>query len=125
MRSSADFSRVRTEGRSWSTPLLVVQAAANRRDTVRVGVVVSKRLGKAVRRNRIRRLIREAVRVLCRRLRSGWDLVIIARSRMTEARFAEVQAALEEALTRAGLLLGPPVATESPTGGFPFVIGES
>ncbi len=124
LRSSADFSRVRTEGRSWSSPLLVIQAAPNRLDTIRIGVIVSKRLGKAVRRNRIRRLIREAARVLCQRLRGGWDLVIIARSRMAEATFAEVQAALEEVLTRARLLDGPPVATESPTGGFPFATEE-
>jgi len=120
LRKSNEFRRVRTEGRSWSSPLLVVQAARNQLETVRVGIIVSKRLGNAVRRNRVRRVIRETLRALCHRLRAGWDLVIIARSPILEARYVEVFTALEDVLNRAALLDGPPVASESPAGGFPF-----
>jgi len=125
LRSKADFNRVRSEGRSWSSQLFVLQAAPNRLGTIRVGIVASKRLGKAVRRNRVRRLVREAMRALCGRLSSGWDLVIIARSRTVGASLAEIQEALEDVLKRAGLFDGPPVANESPTGGFPFPSADS
>lgn len=125
LRSSSEFSRVRSEGRSWSTPLLVLQAAPNQGVAARVGIIVSKRVGKAVRRNRVRRLLREAVRRLCQRIRGGWDLVIIARSGMAEATLIKVTASLEDVLRRAGLFDGPPVATESSAGGFPFPGGTS
>src|SRR5579884_2880813 len=121
LRSSKDFDRVRTEGRSWPARLLLIQTAPNPNGEIRVGVVASKRLGHAVRRNRVRRLIREAIRKLCAHLRSGWDVVIVARSGMVGASFQAVLAALEDGLRRAGIFDGPPVATVSSAGGFPFV----
>lgn len=120
LRDSSEFGRVRAAGRSWTSPLLVLQAAPGETEAIRVGFVVSKRIGKAVRRNRVRRLLREAMRRVCSRVRCGWDLVIVARSRIVGEALDVVQVALEDVLKRAGLLDGPPVATESPTGGFPF-----
>ncbi|HVC32252.1 MAG TPA: ribonuclease P protein component [Chloroflexota bacterium] len=120
LRSDSEFKQVRTEGRSWSSPLLVLQAAPNRAGTVRFGIIASKRLGKAVQRNRARRLVREAVRRLCHRLRRGWDLVIVARTGLVEASLEAVSLALEDLFSRAGLFDGPPVANESSAGGFPF-----
>lgn len=120
LRTKAEFARVRAEGRSWSSRLLVLQAVPNESGRLRAGIIVSKRLGKAVRRNRVRRQVREAIRSLRPRLRGGWDLVIIARPAAVGASFADVQLALEEVLRRAGILDGPPVASESPAGGLPL-----
>jgi ribonuclease P protein component len=104
LRRPDQFQRVRRAGRSWSTPLLTLNAAASRRRVSRCGFVVGKRVGKAVDRNRARRRVREAVRLVYERIAPGWDLVFILRSsELATAEFARVQALVEELLRRAGL----------------------
>lgn len=88
--------------------------------SVRFGIVTTKRFGKAVQRNRARRLIREAMRRLCPRLQAGWDIVIIARPRLLEASAHNVQESLEALLGRAELFAGPPEEDHASAGGFPF-----
>jgi ribonuclease P protein component len=111
---------VRAAGQSWTSSLLVVRALANQREVTRFGIVATKRLGKAVRRNRVRRVIREAMRRLCPRLQSGWDLVIIARSPALQASLGQVEADLVKTLGRAQLLMRPPEESPSSTGGLTF-----
>ena len=74
-----DFQRV-FEGR-WSVAdrYLVVYAAPNELDCVRLGVPVSRKFGNAVRRNRVKRLIREAFRLEQETLAPGFDLVCVPR----------------------------------------------
>lgn len=119
MRRDAEFERVRAVGQSWSSSLLVVRAAPSPGATVRFGTIASKRLGKAVRRNRMRRLIREAIWRVCPRLKPGWDIVIVARSKLVDASSRQVQVALEELVSRAGLVEGPP-DDQATTGGSLF-----
>ena len=84
---------------------MLVCYAANRGDErpTRVGIIVSKRLGKATTRNRVKRRIREAVRSLYAELPSGYDLVLIARSPATDASVAGLVAALQWCARRANL----------------------
>ncbi len=98
---------MRSEGRSWAHPLLVLYARPNGLPVTRVGVTVSRRLGKAVVRNRVRRRIREAVRLVYPQIPSGWDLLWIARTGSVEATFAEIQTAVRQLLQQAGLLRPP------------------
>jgi len=70
----------------------------------RYGFVTSRHLGKAVVRNRVRRLLREAVRLLHPGFRSGFDMVFIARQPLVGQPFAVVQRIVGELAQRAGLL---------------------
>jgi ribonuclease P protein component len=79
-------------------------------------MVATKRIGNAVCRNRIRRLLREAMWRLCASIRPGSDLVVVARSRMVDASFEQVYSALADALSRAGLFRGPPAGNTSVDG---------
>jgi ribonuclease P protein component len=65
--------------------------------------VVSKRIGKAVVRNLIKRRLREATRVRLPRVATGWDVVLIARQSIVDARFSQIERALDSLLTQAGL----------------------
>jgi len=71
----------------------------------RFGFVVSKRLGKAVNRNKIKRRMREAARLRVGQIKPGFDLVFIARKRICRATYAEIEQSLEHLLNTANLLL--------------------
>ena len=64
--------------------LLVLYARKNRTDGNRVGVTVSKKLGKAHVRNRTRRRIREVYRLNEEKFQPGWDIVVVARTKAVE-----------------------------------------
>lgn len=101
---STDFKRVRRKGKSYAHPLIVLVAIENQLSKTRVGVTAGKSVGNAVKRNRAKRLIREAARGLHPRMAPGWDLVIIARSPILQVKMLQVHAALEKLLRRATLL---------------------
>jgi ribonuclease P protein component len=86
LRQKADFDRVRREGTRWRGRYCVLTAAraAQKDAPTRVGYITTRALGKAVKRNRARRLLREAVRRLAEQLPAGWDIVLIAQSPIIE-----------------------------------------
>jgi ribonuclease P protein component len=97
-------------GRGWSTPLLVLYVAPNDLGSARFGITVSGRVGKAVVRNRVRRRLREAVRVHVGQVRPGLDLVLVARPAIVSATWAHICAAVDTLLQRANALA--PAATQ-------------
>jgi len=103
LRRASDIKAIYEEGKTWKHPLLVLMARPNRRPVTRIGVTASKRLGSAVVRNRAKRLLREAARRLYNKFGSGWDVMLIARTRMVDARAEEVERALAALLRRAQL----------------------
>jgi ribonuclease P protein component len=121
LRKNSDFHRVRTEGRSWAHPLVVLCALRNDLGHSRFGFSVSKRVGGAVVRNRAKRLMREATRLRQVMIADGWDVVIIARQPIREANFYQVDRAVGQLLRRARLLK----TSEEITGdGLPVVLSE-
>ncbi len=104
LKRRSEFLAMR-RGVRWQTPafvLLARRAASERADAPpRFGFTVTRRLGKAVVRNRVRRRLREAVRSLAEgRARPGHDYVLIARPGALERDFAALRADLEKALDR-------------------------
>jgi ribonuclease P protein component len=106
LRNRADFQRLRREGRSYPHRLMVLSVAPNTLMHNRYGFIVSKQIGKAVKRNRIRRQIREAVRLLHSHLQPGYDVVIIARLSLVEQPYETVQRTMCELFRQAGILEG-------------------
>ena len=83
---------------------LVLYARKNHTATNRVGLTVSKKLGHAVVRNRIRRRLREVYRLNEDKFAPGWDIVVVARSRCLEADFSKLCAAYLSLAEKAGIL---------------------
>ncbi len=97
------FQRLyRTQGHA--NGFLVLYARKNRTETNRVGITVSKKLGHAVVRNRVRRRIREVYRLNEDRFLPGWDIVIVARSRAISAPFPQLTAAFLKLAEQAGIV---------------------
>ncbi len=104
LRRSRDFRRVWDEGRSWAHPLFIVWAAPHERYEPRIGIIASRKVGKAVQRNRARRLLREAARLLYPQVAAGWDIVLVARAPIVRAKGEEVKSAMRSLFREAGLL---------------------
>ena len=83
---------------------LVLYARPNKSQHNRVGITVSKKLGKAVVRNRVRRRLREVYRLHEELFAPGWDIVVVARSRCTEAPFSKLTSSYLSLAEKAGIL---------------------
>ena len=107
LRRGADIARCRAEGVARNDRLFSLRARPSGNDTVRVAVSASRAVGSAVRRNRARRRLREAIRLeLSRRPvhpGAGMDLVFAARVAAIDAPAAAVRAAVAREL---GAVLG-------------------
>ena len=82
----------------------MLYARKNRGDTNRVGITVSKKLGKAHIRNRMRRRLREVYRLNEEKFLCGWDIVVVARTKAVFADFDTLTRAYLQLAEKAGLL---------------------
>ena len=101
---STDFKRVRRFGKSYAHPLVVLVVMPNVSDDIHVGVSASRSVGKAVQRNRSKRLLREAIRPLLPHILPGWDLILLARNTTSRASKQDIHGALVELLCRAQVI---------------------
>jgi ribonuclease P protein component len=105
LRKSSEFQRVRQQGRSIASRLLILAWLPNQEAQLRIGFVVSKRVTKlAVERNYIKRLMGEAIRPLLVDLPPGWDIVLSARHQSLGADLPTLSRELQSLLRRARLL---------------------
>ena len=90
LKKNHEFRRLYQKGASAAGPGMVVYCRKNRLGHNRLGLTASVKLGSAVVRNRCRRRLREVYRLQSPRLRQGWDLILVARSRTAKVSWQEL-----------------------------------
>lgn len=106
LRPRGEFEQIRQNGRSWPHRFfvaIVLRHSDRLESPPRIGVAAGKKLGNAVTRNRLKRKLREAVRLAYPNIQRGVDVILIARPPMAEASVAQLAAALSDTLQRAQL----------------------
>jgi ribonuclease P protein component len=105
LTSNRDFLRLYKRGRSYVNPSLVLYFTKNRLAMNRMGITASKKIGKAVQRNRARRIIKEAYRLLEPVTLTGFDFVFVARGKTLGLKSGDVQGVMRSMLSNAGVLV--------------------
>jgi ribonuclease P protein component len=102
-----EFAAFQGSGTTKSNPLFTARFVRTDLETTRFGFATGRKLGGAVVRNRVRRRLREALRVMAPSFQPGWDVLIIARPALVDADHDALVGALRRLLARGGVLGGP------------------
>lgn len=105
LKKNSDFRRLYSRGKNAVDAHVVVYCRRNGLDHNRLGYTVSTKLGGAVTRNRVRRRLREVYRLDQDKLKKGYDIVVVARTRAIEADFKKLEAGFMKACDKLGLKL--------------------
>ena len=103
LKGNRSFRRMYSKGKSAASAAVVLYARRNGSPVNRLGLTVGTKVGKAVRRNRIRRRLREIYRLHEAEMRRGWDIVAVARTRAAEVSYRELEGDFLRAAARLGL----------------------
>lgn len=104
LRKKKDFSFLYNKGKSVGERCLVLIVRENGLSYNRRAFLASKKVGGSVERNRARRLLRESYRAYEDRIRTGYDLVLIARKNIIDLKCADVKKSMEAAMKRLKVL---------------------
>ncbi|MBR2773674.1 MAG: ribonuclease P protein component [Selenomonadaceae bacterium] len=104
LRGKHDFSAVHSRGRAFANHALVLLVVRDERYNGKVGFAAGKKLGGAVVRNRVKRLMREAYRLNKKALRSDCALILIGRKFLTSAKLKDTEKAFLDVCRKARLL---------------------
>ena len=104
LKENRDFRRAYNRGKSYVSPFVVVYVNKNRTNNIRLGITAGKKIGKAVMRNRAKRVITAAFLSNIPEIREGLDFVIVARTHILDVKSTVVADSLHKLLTTAGAL---------------------
>ena len=104
IKLNKEFRYLYAKGKNVVSPSVVVYIKKNRFGCSRLGITCGKKIGKAVKRNRAKRIIRVAFRSLLPELGEHYDIVIVARTRCVYSTSKEVTRDLKKCFIQAGIL---------------------
>jgi len=104
LQKNRDFQMVYKKGKSNAGKYIVVIVSRNGRSYSRLGVSANKKVGHAVLRNRARRRLKEAYRLLEQHTIPGHDIVILPRPGSADADYASLSSQLQYLLRKHGVL---------------------
>ena len=104
LKKNHEFRRLYNKGKSAASQYIVVYVRKNNSARNQLGITVSKKIGRAVQRNRVRRRLKEIYRLREADLKPGYDIVIIARSNSRFIKYSELEASVLLLLKKLGIL---------------------
>lgn len=105
LKKDSDFRKVYKHGKSFANRNLVMYILDNKSDSTRVGISVSKKVGNAINRNKVRRRIREGFRLIGDEyIKSGYDIVFIARIASKECEYKDIEKSVKYLINKAQIL---------------------
>ncbi len=104
LRKNKEYNYIYKKGISTACKLLIIIYVPNRTGKLKVGFSVSKKIGKSVTRNRIRRLLKEGMRSIIQSVNPGYNYIIIARNAIIDKSLTEITQSLIYVLKREKLL---------------------
>ena len=99
-----EFHRAYQKGRKYWNRYFVIYVLRTGFNGTRLGITVSKKVGKSVQRNRVKRLIRESFRMLQSSIRAEYDVVVVGRAAACHLTCQEVQKGLHSLFHKAAIL---------------------
>lgn len=104
LNQNRDFKKLYEKGKYYVHPCLVTYVGKNKKKQRRVGITASKKTGNAVKRNRSRRIIRQAFRELYPYVSGDWDVVFVARAKTPQMKSGEIKRVMYGQLKAAGII---------------------
>ena len=104
MKKNSEFKKVYSEGRYYAEKYIVMYIVRNFSDYNKVGYSVSKKVGNAVKRNRVKRLMRENYKFLECQTKKGYNIIFTARQGSADAEFGDIKRSMESAMIRGRIL---------------------
>ena len=102
--SNRDYQRIYRRGKSAVSPSLVTYAIKTKNNNLRIGITTSKKVGKAVNRNRSRRVIRAAFYNIKADMNVPYDVIFVARTRTAYMKSYDIEKAMREHLKTLGVI---------------------
>ena len=104
IKENRDFSHLYRKGKSFVSPVLVTYITKNKSDNLRFGITTGKKVGKAVKRTRARRVIRASYYELYPYMNRGYDIIFVARGKTPYVKSQVVKKAMKKHLKEAGVI---------------------
>ena len=104
IKNNRDFMFMYRRARSLCADCLVLYYRKNKNENLRLGITVTKKVGKAVVRNRIRRRIKEVFNEFSDKIPPCYDIIIVSRAKAAECDYSEIKSALKYLLIKAELI---------------------
>lgn len=94
LRKNMEFKRVYNGGKSYWNRNLILYVRKNDLNNSRIGITITKKIGNAVVRNRIRRRIKEIIRLKLGNIKTGYDLILIPKKNVQDISYKDLESAM-------------------------------